>query len=185
LIIALDEIRDRTLALHRSEPFEHFPVLAELHENGEAVFVRPLDIEATVRRLDEMVMVEGSVNTVVRLQCCRCLQDFECPLSVDFALTYVRQMPVVEDPDAEEIELTADDLGLISFEGDEIDLVDGIQEQVIMALPFKPLCREGCRGLCPQCGADLNLGDCACSEPPVLEGKFSILKNFKVEKKNK
>jgi uncharacterized protein len=94
-------------------------------------------------------------------------------------------MPVVEDPDAEEIELTADDLGLISFEGDEIDLVDGIQEQVIMALPFKPLCREGCRGLCPQCGADLNLGDCACSEPPVLEGKFSILKNFKVEKKNK
>lgn len=184
MIIALDDIKDRGLTLERSESYERFPVLGDLHEGGDAVFVQPLDIRVTARRLEEMVVVEGSVDTAVRLQCCRCLQDFEQPLSVSFSLTYARQLPAVEEEAEDaEVELCAEDLGLLSFDGDEIDLTDGIQEQVVMALPYKPLCRESCRGLCAQCGADLNQGDCGCTEQ-ILEGKFAALKNFKVKKKD-
>jgi uncharacterized protein len=182
LNIELDDIKDQGLSLERSESFEHFPVLNELHGSGEAVFVQPLDIQVTARRYDEMIVVEGVVTTVVRLQCCRCLQEFEQSLDIPFSLTFERHDPQMEVEEEEEVELQAEDLGVLSFEGDEIDLSESIQEQVVMALPIKPLCHEGCRGLCSQCGADLNEGDCGCREK-VMEGKFAALKNFKVKKK--
>lgn len=185
MIIELDDIKDQGLSLELSESFEQFSVLRELHDNGEALFVKPLVIQMKARRLDELVLVEGSVSTAVRLQCCRCLQDFEQPLDISFSVTFARELPSLEDGQQQdaEIELQAEDLGLISFEGDEIDLTESIQEQVVMALPVKPLCHATCKGLCPQCGADLNDGACDCHEQ-VMDGKFAALKNFKVKKKD-
>jgi uncharacterized protein len=65
------------------------------------------------------------------------------------------------------------------YSGDEIDLSHEIEEQVAMEIPMKPLCSEGCKGLCPACGADLNKETCGC---PDDHGNlaFSALKNFKV-----
>lgn len=184
MIIELDDIKDQGLSLERTESFECFPVLSELHASGEVVFVQALDISLKARRFDEMIVVEGVVSTVVRLQCCRCLKEFEQPLKVDFSVTYARHLPHPEEGgEEEEVELQAEDLGLLSFDGDEIDLSESIQEQVVMALPVKPLCREACRGLCSQCGADLNDGDCGCREQ-VMGGKFAALKDFKVKKKD-
>lgn len=185
MIIELDDIKDQGLTLELSESFEQFSVLRELHDSGEALFVKPLDIQVKARRLDELVVVEGSVSTLVRLQCCRCLQDFEQALDVTFSVTFARELPSLEDEQRQdsEIELQAEDLGLIAFEGDEIDLTESIQEQLVMALPVKPLCRTTCKGLCSQCGADLNEGACDCHEQ-VMDGKFAALKNFKVKKKD-
>jgi uncharacterized protein len=73
-------------------------------------------------------------------------------------------------------------MGLIPFAGEEIDLREVVQEQVIMAMPLRPLCDEACRGLCQNCGADLNEGSCACP-PTDFSIKFSALKSFKAEKK--
>ena len=64
--------------------------------------------------------------------------------------------------------------------GDEIDLTHDLEEQVAMSLPLKPLCAEQCKGLCAECGADLNMSSCACSEK-AFNFKFSALKDFKVK----
>jgi len=48
----------------------------------------------------------------------------------------------------------------------EVDLMPGLREHVILAVPEFPLCSELCRGLCPRCGADLNQGPCGCEAPP-------------------
>lgn len=184
MIICVDDIKDQGLVLETTESFERFPVLADLHDQGEARFVRPLQIRVTARRLDEMVVVEGSVTTRVRFSCCRCLKDFEQPVDIAFSVTYTRQLPSVEwGEEEDEVELQADELGMVAFEGDEIDLTEGVQEQVVMALPIKPLCDGGCRGLCAQCGADLNEGDCGC-RTQEFNGKFAALKDFKVKKKD-
>jgi uncharacterized protein len=57
-------------------------------------------------------------------------------------------------------------MALSCYEGDTIDLTPLVHEQAILALPTRPLCGEGCRGLCPRCGANLNAGPCGCPAPP-------------------
>jgi len=54
----------------------------------------------------------------------------------------------------------------VHYEGDEIDLTPLVHEQIILALPTRPLCGESCRGLCPRCGANLNAGACGCPAAP-------------------
>jgi len=182
LIIDLDDIKERGLSLELIEAFDHFPALNELHADGEAVFIQPLDIRVMARKFEGMVIVEGSVATAVRLQCCRCLQEFEQSLDATFSVTYARHLPDAEaGADDGEVELQAEDLGMLAFEGDQIDLTESVQEQVVMAMPFKPLCREDCLGLCSQCGADLNAGKCGCRDQE-MGGKFAALKDFKVKK---
>ncbi|HWN67736.1 MAG TPA: DUF177 domain-containing protein [Haliangium sp.] len=63
-------------------------------------------------------------------------------------------------------ELTDDDLDLYGYDGEEIDLTPLFRDQVVLAVPFAPLCSEDCKGLCPQCGVDRNLETCDC-KPPV------------------
>jgi uncharacterized protein len=91
-------------------------------------------------------------------------------------LRYSREIPQdLHGGDPQEVELTADRIGLVFFRGDEIDFKDAVQEQVVLALPYKPLCRETCRGLCPRCGADLNTETCSCTSEPAAS-PFAVLK---------
>lgn len=128
-----------------------------------------------------MVEVEGTAETEVKLVCSRCLTEFAQPVTTRFALTFTEELPQFEGEDEEEVELSAEDMGLSLFDGEEIDLRDAIAEQVIMSLPLRPLCSEGCKGLCQFCGADLNEGDCGC-QPSPFNAKFDALKAFKVGK---
>lgn len=180
--IRIDNIKDEPLELESEEAPETVPALAETAAEEGCTFVAPLQTRLRVIRVGEMVEVEGTVESQVRLACGRCLAEYDEPLLGRFALTYVREMPeVTGEDDGEEVELSAEDMGLTLFHGDEIDLGEAIAEQVIMALPMRPLCREDCRGLCPQCGASLNEGDCGC-ELPVFNPKFAALKELKPDK---
>jgi uncharacterized protein len=182
VLISVDEIKEAGLVLDLEEPLEAFPVLGDVAEGGFCRFVGPVAIHVRVFQVHEMVEVEGQATTRAVFTCSRCLKDFESPISANFALTYCRELPEVEVEDDEEgVELSAEDMGLILFEGQEIDLAEGIQEQLVMALPLRPVCDEACKGLCPQCGADLNAAPCDC-RPQDLNIKMAALKDFKVKK---
>ena len=62
----------------------------------------------------------------------------------------------------------------------EIDLTEAVQEQILLSLPLRPLCREDCKGLCPGCGEDLNKGACGCSGKAV-DPRLAVLGNLKLE----
>lgn len=182
MLIRIDQIKDAGLELTFTEAAATFPVLAAMEDAGECSFQGPVSVRIRALRAHEMVEVEGNLDTVVKLACDRCLQAFSEPISVSFELTYTQEMPTVEDETGEEgVELSADDLGLILFSGDEFDLREQVQEQLIMALPVQALCRPDCRGLCPHCGVDLNSSSCNCAVPE-FNNRFGALKNFKVEK---
>jgi len=183
MLISVDEIQEAGLILDLEEPLATFPVLAEVAESDFCRFVGPVTVQVRAFQAHEMVEVEGQASVQVILTCSRCLKDFESSLSAQFALTYCRQLPEIEVEDDEEgTELSAEDMGLILFDGQEIDLTEGVQEQLVMALPFRPVCDEGCKGLCPQCGADLNVAPCDC-RPQDFNLKMAALKDFKVKKK--
>ncbi|MFN7623911.1 MAG: DUF177 domain-containing protein, partial [Acidobacteriota bacterium] len=82
-----------------------------------------------------------------------------------------------------EIELTADDLGISVYENDQIDLDEMVVEQLELSLPFRLLCQEDCRGLCPQCGADLNTEACDCQ--PLIDPRWEALVAVKEELEKK
>ncbi len=183
MFISVDELKEAGLLLNLEEPLTAFPVLVEIAESGSFQFVGPVKIEVKVFQVHEMVEVEGQATVCAIVACSRCLKEFEQSVVADFVLTYCRELPQVDvdDDDDEGAELSAEDMGLILFDGHEIDLSESIQEQLVMALPSRPVCDEKCKGLCSQCGVDLNFASCDC-HPQVVNLKMAALKDFKVKK---
>ena len=118
--------------------------------------------------------VAGRLTGEIELTCSRCLEPFRLPVAADFDLRYV---PHVENTGEDEKEVEEDDLATAFYENDAIDLGQLIMEQFQLALPMKPLCREDCKGLCPNCGTNLNTGTCDCNvkwEDPRLAALKAI-----------
>jgi len=180
--IRIQELKEGKLNLEFEETPESFPVLKEMADSGVCKFLTPLKAALRAQLIGDIVELEGNIATAIRLDCGRCLHPFEMPIESKFALTFSQGEPDPENngPNQEELELTAEDMGLIHYQGEEINLENEIQEQVVLAYPLKPLCRPDCRGLCPQCGTDLNAAECDCDRSPS-GGKFDALKNLKLK----
>jgi len=181
MFIRIEQIKEEGLALDFEEKPEVFPVLSEMIHQGECEFTAPIKIALRAIRIDDMIEFRGEIDTLVRLPCGRCLEEYETPLKSRFDLTYGHQIPgIQEDEELDEVEISAEEMGLIYFEGETINLQDGIQEQIIMAFPIRALCKENCKGLCSNCGKDLNQGDCGCHQQPS-DSRFAALKNLKLK----
>lgn len=101
----------------------------------------------------------GRVAGDVLVPCSRCAEPYLVPLDVPVDVTL---RPVADLEAAEEHEIGEDDLATEFYRGDTLDLAAFVREQCYLALPMKPLCRPDCRGLCPQCGTNLNESACTC-----------------------
>lgn len=176
-----EELKEKELLLEFKEKPETFPVLADMIKQKECEVLIPIEIRVRVYQVGDIVEVEGKLETRVRLACSRCLKEYETRLASAFELTYTRDVSSsIEAVDHKEVELKAQEMGLIFFNGEQIDLMEGIQEQIVLAFPIQPLCQRHCKGLCSKCGADLNNGDCGCDRTP-LNSKFSALRNLKLD----
>ena len=183
LRLNIDQIPEVGLDLEGEESPKSFPVLSEMIAAGECEFTSPINTALRVIPIDDMIEVEGVLNTSVRLHCGRCLEAFETALKSRFAITYLQPEAGIEiDTDQKEVELSVEEMNLIYFQGEEINLREAIQEQVVLAFPLKAICKTNCKGLCPNCGVNLNLGDCGCDQKP-LDAKFAALKELNVDKK--
>ncbi len=169
--------------LHLTErvAVDHFPDLLALAAQGSCRIQDPLDVSIFISPVAGMFRVDGKLRTEVGLTCSRCLAAFVDTLASHFRVTYTRQLPEIDDPFSEARELTAEEMGLVPFEGESIDLQTTLQEQVILALPMQPLCRSDCRGLCARCGANLNQGGCDCTAESV-DPRLAVLKQLKLNK---
>jgi uncharacterized protein len=121
------------------------------------------------------VLLRGHLEGNLTLSCSRCLIPFAYPVSADFDLLL---SPGPEPMGEEEEELSAADLDLDFYTGDVVEVEKFLREQVLLALPLKPLCAGSCRGLCPRCGADLNQETCHCTAEDSAS-PWSALKKLK------
>lgn len=176
--ISVDHIQEKALAIQIDEPIETFPVLSEMQADGACFFGGPVKGQVSAAREYDHIRVTGAVSVPVTLTCSRCLVSYETHVGSNFTM-FFRKDALGLETDEEETELNEQDLISATYRGDEIDLTHEIEEQVAMEVPFKPLCSEKCKGLCPMCGKDLNQGDCSCRRDEV-NFKFSALKDFKV-----
>jgi uncharacterized protein len=129
------------------------------YQTAEIKQIEPLEVNATAELLDGQIRIAGDIETKVELVCARCLEPVVEEVSRAFDLFY-SPLPKGEKP--EEARLKEDDAEIGFFEGEGLFLADVLREQVLLALPMKVICRSDCRGLCPNCGANLNHEECRC-----------------------
>jgi DUF177 domain-containing protein len=123
--------------------------------------------------------VTGSVRTVLELECSRCVEPFTVPVDAAFELRYV---PHSENTGEGEREIEEDDLTTAFYREGLLDVIELLREQFQLALPMKPLCSDDCRGLCPECGTNLNRTTCSCApkwEDPRLAPLRALLNREK------
>jgi uncharacterized protein len=137
--------------------------------------IAPVAINGKVRLAGNEVFVKGHVETGAQVECDRCLQGVELPVSSDFALEYVSDSEYGSG--AVIAELTEAEMSVSVFEGEAIDVEEIVKEQILLAVPTRMLCREDCKGICPECGTDLNMGDCSCPMDDI-DPRWAALKNL-------
>jgi uncharacterized protein len=132
----------------------------------------------------ENVHVSGRMRGDVVVACGRCLGPARIPLDEDIHATFMPEGSLAKAVDEapaegdEGVELAAEDLDVYPYDGEAVDLEPIIREQLVLAVPYAPLCREDCKGLCPQCGVDRNVESCTCEKP--LDPRFAALKGLKL-----
>jgi uncharacterized protein len=128
------------------------------------------------RNRDEVV-VTGALKATLGLSCAACLSptrlDVTLPVRAVFGSEKPNEAPATED------EILAE-TDYFQHDNKELDLEPMLREQLILTVPMSPRCREGCRGLCPTCGQNLNEVDCGHERSARPESPFSALKNLKV-----
>jgi uncharacterized protein len=138
----------------------------------------PLKSSIRISKAGSKFVVDGSLSGTLQLRCDRCLDSFHSDLKSDFRLFLSLPSSVT---DQSELELLEEDMAVDFIIGDEIDLSEVVRGQIYLSLPMKTLCGEECLGLCPVCGANLNLEACDCRRQSGHPG-FTELKKLRLNK---
>lgn len=143
------------------------------------------------------VFLAGTFVGHLTVACGRCVGPVRLDLAETLRVTFMpaHELPAEEDDDGKDKkkakkgaaeaedegpEVAADDLDVFPFDGERVDLEPLLREQFVLAVPYAPLCREDCKGLCPQCGIDRNTGTCSCQKP--IDPRFAGLAALDLKK---
>ncbi|MCD6309268.1 MAG: DUF177 domain-containing protein [Candidatus Eremiobacteraeota bacterium] len=122
----------------------------------EIDFEGPISLELKLTHTGREILLEGTLETSVELECSRCLEIFLLPLKLDIFEEFVKR----EAPPSPGGEGELDEANL--YYGDYINIREVIRQNILSNLPMNPLCDPGCRGICPGCGVNLNIEPCSC-----------------------
>lgn len=141
-----------------------------LEENTE--FNKTIHLVHQITKVENEAFISTTVQTTLDLQCDVCLDSFQFDVKdkVDLILT---ADPDLADREDEDIYPVADSIS-------QVDISESIRQFLLLAIPFKKICKPNCRGLCPTCGTNLNKGSCSCQRDDV-DPRWEALKNIKFE----
>lgn len=146
------------------------PLESMIVGDAEVHFSAAPRIRVTITNAGEVILLTGSVQATARLECARCLEPFEFPLTgaVDAVIS------VTDDAD-----LRSEEQEWYPLQGETVDLLPAAESALRVEVPFAPVHDAECRGICPSCGCDLNYDTCTCE--PQAEGSenpFASLKEL-------
>ena len=145
-------------------------------EDAEVRLVGPANIHGRIGRKGTEVELRGELDAKISVPCGRCLQPVEVPIHSKFAERFV---PAVSWGAETQHELAEEDLNLAVFDGKAIELDDLVREEILLGVPGHVLCSEDCKGLCPTCGIDRNLGNCQC-DTDEIDSRWQRLKELQM-----
>lgn len=120
--------------------------------------------------LDQVLHVHGVLATTLHMSCARCLKPVSHEVNIDFNERF-------KHTDNPELNVETEDEDVWYIGEDFVELAPYIEESFIINLPFSVLCKDDCKGLCQNCGADLNDGECGCNRE-VIDPRLAALGDF-------
>ena len=135
----------------------------------DMTFLEPVHFAGDLYKSGEDVRLHGRLKAILEVECDRCLHPFELEIISEMELFYRPKSSL----NGEEISL--EELGMLHYEDNTIDLGEAVRDTIIIEMPMKLLCCEECKGLCFKCGKDLNLGSCGCE---TKEEEYNPFKEF-------
>jgi len=166
--IPISEIPEEGLPLSYSEE----PAELDLAVPG-ARFLQPVAVDLILVKAARVINATGRIRASVMCECVRCLSPFLVPLDIPVATQFLPAPPPLPPG---EYQMPSEEAEDYYYQDDAVGLADLVRQEVILAVPFSPQCRADCRGLCPQCGQDLNVGTCACAPPP--DPRWAVLREY-------
>ena len=147
-------------------PFELEDAWGEDHWNGDTIaYIRPVSFSGTYMLADETVIVRGTARAVIESPCARCLKPTETDVTAEVEEAFIRDQGQEREADDDQY----------MYSGHVLELDDAVRTALLLELPSRILCKEDCRGLCDQCGADLNIHECSCQKDLNHRNPFSAL----------
>ena len=134
--------------------------------------VGPVTGEITVENTGSLLLVRGRLQARVRCSCKRCLSEFDRALAVEVEEEFATEST---DRDIETVDRDEPEAAAISHY--VLDVSDLVRQQIAVSAPMAPICRSDCRGLCPQCGRNLNEGPCDCG-PQLSNSRWEKLRDL-------
>lgn len=181
-----DEIKEAGLRKSWEPPCEQIDEIVSGDRNGFRA-TGPAHVEARLDKIERRVRISVHANVPLSVPCSRCLNAVALGQPVDFELTLVPEDEYEDAPRDVKDANQGDVAGSFgpeaaeeeTYAGKVIDLDPLFREQLILALPTYPVCREDCKGLCPVCGANLNERECGCDRH-VPDPRWAGLKDIKL-----
>jgi len=151
------------ISVQISEKFEidDEDFLAKTHLHKDIVF------DGDIFKVDQNVILNGSIKYTFADDCARCLTPFDNTVTTKFEALLMRQLG--ENDESDEIKLKITD-GCV-------DLEETIKQMIYLSMPMKSLCKNDCKGICPNCGVNLNLEECKCKDN-LTDPRFDKLKDL-------
>ena len=143
----------------------------------EGVLTREVDVSGALVRSNQDFRASGRIRSQIQLFCSRCLEPFPFEIDSRFSCSYIPR-PEENSLDSE-VELKAADIEIEFYEDNKIDLAQMVYDQIMLSLPILRLCKEDCKGICPQCGNNLNKTHCDCDDGKDVDPRFAVLKSLK------
>jgi len=182
--VNIDEIKEAGLRRSWEVPREAIDeIVAGDHAGYRAG--GPARVDARLEMVERRVRLEGHARLRVDTDCGRCLAPVTVDLPVDFDLAFVPADEYRDDRRDDGGGSTQGSFALgaadeETYAGKEIDLDPVFREQILLALPSYPVCREGCKGLCSVCGTNLNEKECGCDRH-VPDPRWAGLEKLKLQ----
>lgn len=175
--LKVDDITADVKRLSFSEPETQINHILAQGRLKEYRLEKPVSVTVSYYRAGTELVFEGELFARGEALCARCSEEFSSANERPFRFVLApRALGWHEEGDLDE-----EDLEFSLYDGDEVDLTPLIREQLFLALPTRPLCREDCRGLCSRCGANLNVRQCACPSEGA-EARLAVLRSLKAER---
>lgn len=167
--VLINKIPDEGIEVHSCENAETLNILPSDIELKDNIF-----IDAKITTEGPVLFVDGSIKTTINLICSRCGVDYLYDIDVYF---HCHEEPLNQASKEDSIFILKKDLDIDHYEGNEIEINDIFREQLFLAVPMHPLCKEDCRGLCPVCGKNLNTDKCDCHAENIAN-PFNVIKGL-------
>ena len=147
-------------------PFDLEDAWGEDHWNGDTIaYIRPVSFSGTYMLADETVIVRGIARAVIESPCARCLAATETSVEAEVEEAFIRDKGEEREADDDQY----------MYSGHVLELDEAVRTALLLEMPSRVLCKEDCRGLCDQCGANLNINECLCQKDLTRRNPFSAL----------